>query len=67
MLYCDFLRFSAEFCGETELETGLNSGFAGVKAWQCRYLAWMVPWGDSWGVSKRVEAGKVRETVGIVG
>ena len=29
VLYSDFLWFSAEFCGETELGTGLNGAFAG--------------------------------------
>ena len=38
-----------------------------MKAWQCRYLAWVVSWGDSWGVLTQVEAGKVRETAGGVG
>ncbi len=27
----------------------------------------MVPWGDSWGVLRRIEAGKVRKTAGGVG
>ncbi len=31
MLYWYFLLFSAEFWGETELETGLNGDFAGWK------------------------------------
>ncbi len=28
---------------------------------------WVVSWGDSWGVSTQVKAGKVRGTAGIVG
>ena len=35
-----------------------------MKAWQRRYLVWVVSWCDSWGVSTQVEAGKPRENCG---